>query len=268
MDRVAPPEAFPDRAKNNMNSRLGPADNLDNLISLSLDLNGIGPYRLARFLRLFATQVGARSLSYNLGMRPTGDGTSPSYHFYASRRSLVRRANRDYLGDAPHKWISDVLRRGQPIAFNDQIERFKITDADLYHSAKTLKELFHFKDAYLVPVFGPHRVNAVVVFGFDQDIKSVDQPILESASSILPTLHNKFVQIFYRKSEIENSLSDRERQVLTWIARGKSSFEVAQILHISTASVDTYTRRIFKKLEVNDRVSAAILGVENGLVTP
>ncbi|MEM9263540.1 MAG: helix-turn-helix transcriptional regulator, partial [Pseudomonadota bacterium] len=62
------------------------------------------------------------------------------------------------------------------------------------------------------------------------------------------------------------SLSERESQILRWVARGKSNASVSQILGISPNTVDTYMRRIYDKLDVADRVTASLRGVALGLI--
>lgn len=64
------------------------------------------------------------------------------------------------------------------------------------------------------------------------------------------------------------ALTRRERDVLEWIAQGKSNPVIAEILGISIHTVDTHIRRIFRKLGVNDRTTAAIKGLGAGLVEP
>lgn len=54
-------------------------------------------------------------------------------------------------------------------------------------------------------------------------------------------------------------LSDRERQVLTLIARGKTNGEIAEDLDISAHTVKTYVERVFKKLGVTTRAEAATM---------
>ena len=51
------------------------------------------------------------------------------------------------------------------------------------------------------------------------------------------------------------------------MARGKSNGVIAEILGISDHTVDTLVRRVFAKLGVGDRISAAIKGIGAGLVT-
>ncbi|GGX43854.1 response regulator transcription factor [Saccharospirillum salsuginis] len=52
-------------------------------------------------------------------------------------------------------------------------------------------------------------------------------------------------------------LTDRESQVLYWVANGKTNREVAQILEMSPRTVNKHLETIFHKLEVDNRTSAA-----------
>jgi DNA-binding CsgD family transcriptional regulator len=62
------------------------------------------------------------------------------------------------------------------------------------------------------------------------------------------------------------TLSDREGEILVWVARGKSNAAIAEILGISAHTVDAHLRRIYLKLGVYDRVTAAVRGIGLGLV--
>ena len=62
------------------------------------------------------------------------------------------------------------------------------------------------------------------------------------------------------------SMSPREIEILRWIARGKSTPVIAEILGISRHTVDTLMRRIFEKLSVHDRTAAAVKGLQMGLL--
>lgn len=64
------------------------------------------------------------------------------------------------------------------------------------------------------------------------------------------------------------ALTDIERDVLTWIARGKSYHDVSVMLKMSSHTVDYHFRSIFKKLEVNDRVLAVVKALTYGLIHP
>lgn len=51
-------------------------------------------------------------------------------------------------------------------------------------------------------------------------------------------------------------LTDREREVLAWAARGKTVQDTADILSISTDTVETHVRACIRKLEANNKTHA------------
>lgn len=57
--------------------------------------------------------------------------------------------------------------------------------------------------------------------------------------------------------KIELNLTDRESEVLHWIANGKTNREVAEILEMSPRTVNKHLEQIFPKLGVENRTSAA-----------
>ncbi|WP_037664445.1 response regulator transcription factor [Streptomyces aurantiacus] len=65
-----------------------------------------------------------------------------------------------------------------------------------------------------------------------------------------------------------DALSDRERQVLTLVARGLNNTEVAEALGLSPLTAKTHVSRIMGKLGARDRAQLVIMGYESGLVTP
>jgi DNA-binding response OmpR family regulator len=56
-------------------------------------------------------------------------------------------------------------------------------------------------------------------------------------------------------------LTQRESEVLMWIARGKSNRDIAEILDLSPRTVNKHLEQIYSKLGVENRASAAALAV-------
>lgn len=65
--------------------------------------------------------------------------------------------------------------------------------------------------------------------------------------------------------EVFPELTEREREILTLIARGKTNAEIAAELTISLKTVRNHVSNIYSKLQVADRTQAAIRAREAGL---
>lgn len=61
------------------------------------------------------------------------------------------------------------------------------------------------------------------------------------------------------------SLTKREYEVLTLIAEGLNNRDIANKLYISEKTVKNHVSSIFKKIEVNDRIQAAIFAFKNNI---
>ena len=64
-----------------------------------------------------------------------------------------------------------------------------------------------------------------------------------------------------------NCLSDREREILTLVARGHKNKEIAAITYVSETTVKSHLRRILEKLNVKNRAQAVAIAMEQGLLS-
>lgn len=62
-------------------------------------------------------------------------------------------------------------------------------------------------------------------------------------------------------------LSPRESEALTWVARGKSTWEISKILAISEKSVEFYLESVKHKLQATNRTQAVVKAIVLGLIS-
>ena len=122
-------------------------------------------------------------------------------------------------------------------------------------------------DGLAFQVFGPGLRNGYVGLGFESARFFPDDTTILDFQIIAQAAHLRYCDL-NPADFAPGDLSPRERQILRWIARGKSNAGIADILLLSPHTVDTLVRRIFSKLGVADRTTAAIQGVGAGLIMP
>ncbi len=61
-------------------------------------------------------------------------------------------------------------------------------------------------------------------------------------------------------------LSDREREILVLVAQGRSTREIAELLHISPNTVDVHRARLMRKLDLHSIAEISAFAVRRGLV--
>jgi DNA-binding CsgD family transcriptional regulator len=63
-----------------------------------------------------------------------------------------------------------------------------------------------------------------------------------------------------------HSLTPREVEVLTWAARGKSAWEIGEILHIAKRTVDEHVQTAVRKLGAANRTQAVAIALLNRII--
>jgi len=110
----------------------------------------------------------------------------------------------------------------------------------------------------------------------DSSIGELMQGIRSAAvgeSLISPTIASKVLQRVRASSplpeiaeQIQTQLSDREIEVLKLIANGRDNADIAAELHISPKTVKNHISNILMKLQIENRIQAAVYAVRSGLV--
>ncbi|MFG1858627.1 response regulator [Actinomadura geliboluensis] len=106
------------------------------------------------------------------------------------------------------------------------------------------------------------------------DLLNAIRVVAAGEALLSPTVTRRLIAEFARLPQPERPLpraldgiTDREREVLTLVARGLSNTEIAGHLHLSLATVKTYIGRLLTKLGARDRAQLVIIAYESGLIT-
>ena len=90
-----------------------------------------------------------------------------------------------------------------------------------------------------------------------------------------PTITSRLIRRFARTLATDtatarrlDTLTDREREVLTELAKGSSNAEISDTLYIGAATVKSHVSSILTKLGLRDRAQAVVFAYESGLITP
>lgn len=107
----------------------------------------------------------------------------------------------------------------------------------------------------------------------EQLIAAIRQ-VAAGESLLAPSVTRRLIERFVHTStdaalaQRVESLSAREREVFSLIARGRSNAEIARELFVGDATVKTHVARLLGKLEARDRIQAVVLAYESGFVQP
>ncbi len=204
-----------------------------------------------------------------------------SYHFTPIFNSQTSAETVVDSSGYPPQWIS--LYQDQSFRAHDPIPDHVMRKGELLHWSTAIAETMAeganenveryfqaMKDSGLVhgvgiPVFGPRNRNAYMSFGFDEPLTENDDDRCSALRAIAQAAHTRICLLLDRRSGTI-ILSTREREVLEWIARGKSNTDIAEILQISPDTIATYVKRLFLKLDARDRVGATIKALRLGLI--
>ena len=133
------------------------------------------------------------------------------------------------------------------------------------------KEFFDLAASYGVPkqgavlTFGTRTGQAVFSIASDGCTREWKQAFAAHQTVLNYTAMSYCV----RASQLDSQtrLTPRERDVILWAARGKTSWETSQVLEIAEGTVNQYLRSAMSKLDATNRVQAVAKAVELGVLS-
>ncbi len=156
-----------------------------------------------------------------------------------------------------------IMRMGRPMTWQEALSHITLDAVTTAHIEAGAKH--GLLDGLGFPLWGPKGNNAYVAIGFHDNVVKIPAATIRGEHMLLTAGHQK-IQELVSKQTTSSTLSEREREVLTWLSKGKSNNDVATILNISSDTVATYKRRIYSKLGSNDRIAVTIKALRLGLI--
>jgi DNA-binding NarL/FixJ family response regulator len=108
-----------------------------------------------------------------------------------------------------------------------------------------------------------------------EELLSAIRVIAQGDALLAPSVTRRLIAEFAGRSSSSvapndrlDRLTEREREVLVAIAKGRSNAEIADELHMSIATAKTHVSRILSKIEARDRTQLVVIAYQTGLVTP
>lgn len=92
----------------------------------------------------------------------------------------------------------------------------------------------------------------------------IDTTMIERAGLLMSYLVS--ARIAGRPARPSDTLSERERECLFWVAEGKTTEEVALILSVSSNTVNTYIANAIQKLSATNRAMAIAAAIRQGFI--
>lgn len=130
----------------------------------------------------------------------------------------------------------------------------------------------HDEEEYLFQVLKAGASGYILKNSPEMDLITAIRMVRQGAAYLHPNATKALIREYMRhveKGEGEdkyNTLSDREREVLTYIAKGYSNKEIAEQLFLSVKTVETHKMRIMEKLGFRTRPELVQYAIKHGLL--
>ena len=132
------------------------------------------------------------------------------------------------------------------------------------------------EDEYVASALGSGAAGFLLKSGDPRELIAGVQAVASGGAYLSPTIAR---QVLTRLGERRfgdqavaharvRELTDREREVLALVGAGLSNAEIARRLHVVEGTVKGYVSQILARLDLKNRVQAAILAYEAGLIPP
>lgn len=124
---------------------------------------------------------------------------------------------------------------------------------------------FGIPEALVVPVPGPRGCFGTIWMGGRGDRVELQQNRLVIQAVGLAGFH-RLLELNEHTASTHPLLSKRGREILAWVAEGKSAAEIGRVLHLSDRTIEWHIEEAMKKLGASTRTHAVVLAIRDGLI--
>ena len=131
------------------------------------------------------------------------------------------------------------------------------------------------QDEYVYAAFCAGASGFLLKSAPPRELAGAIRTVASGDALLAPEITRRMIEDYVRRPHPGSGLPDalasltaRELEVLSLIARGMSNAEIGAALFLSEPTVKTHVTRVLSKLELRDRVQAVVFAYECGLVQP
>jgi LuxR family quorum sensing-dependent transcriptional regulator len=126
---------------------------------------------------------------------------------------------------------------------------------------------FGFASTFSIPIFGSTGRNGFMSYGIFEGSKR-DSSAYKKRTLHLMTLYaaDRICSLRSAQSAPKPVLTNRQQEVLTWAAAGKSAWEMGEILNISARTVEEHAQQALQRLGAVNRTQAVAIAIRDRLI--
>lgn len=131
----------------------------------------------------------------------------------------------------------------------------------------------HADESYVTRALNAGATGYLLKDSAGEDLMGAVAAVAEGRSFFSPAVSRLMLDDYVRRAasgrvtDRYEGLSDREREILQLVAEGRSNREVAELLTISVATVETHRARIMQKLNLHNTAELVLFAVRRGLIS-
>ncbi|MBI4744465.1 MAG: response regulator transcription factor [Actinobacteria bacterium] len=206
----------------------------------------------------------------------------------ADDHTIVRRGLRKIMEEARVKVIgevscgTDVVKMASELQPDVILMDIEMPEMDGIEATRKIKQenpsgrivvlTMHEEKEYLFKAIKAGALGYVLKDRAPEELVETVKAASKGMSLLQPSMASEilkeFAEIEARKDEqfrLYSTLTIREKEILSHLTQGLSNKEIAKSLFISDKTVRNHLKNIFDKLHINDRTTAAVIAIRQGL---